>query len=564
MKHLINIFFVMWAVCAVSGCKPETIMPEFSEQPITSISATIDVNGYTDVVFTGTVKEGSDRIEIEFPYFYPEDSDNLFPEDALKNAKVKAVLVNNAVIKDPIVRMDLTEENHITVIDQIKEEHEYIVTGKIVKSSACDILSFSLPDLSLNGVIMGNDISLVSVNDLTPAIASVTLSPHATISPDPRVEALDYNEPVELVVTAHDGVTSKTYTVSKSIPEKIPSGIREGSATVLFAKKIIEDLGLTDPHMTIGLGVSGNNVVLHTRGRNSLLIDKLSGSPVGELNLGSDLTASTLRNFYATSDDSGNMLYCNLTPNDGNVFKIWRYGKLASSPEEYISWDAGGNSYGRKISVTGSLDADAIITAPLLTGTTTVFARWTVSGGQLVSQTPELVTLSGLGGWTTNADLVYTEPDINSDYYVHAYTSNTLACVDGSTNTVVRALSQISTNYIPNAVDCIEFNGIQYVAAMQANPWNWGDADFAWLLDVSNADNFTGALDAVATGAAACPAVVYESFAEYGPKSFGGTDNSNGTSDIILDVSEDGFYLYMYFMFTNGYVVGIQFDCIDM
>ena len=49
----------------------------------------------------------------------------------------------------------------------------------------------------------------------------------------------------------------------------------------------------------------------------------------------------------------------------------------------------------------------------------------------------------------------------------------------------------------------------------------------------------------------------------YGAKALG-EQNPNGTGDVAFGVSKDGYYLYAYFMFTNGYVVCAQFDCIDM
>ena len=46
--------------------------------------------------------------------------------------------------------------------------------------------------------------------------------------------ALNYNEPVELTVTAHDGTTKNTYTVVKAVPEKIDKGFNLGSVENLF------------------------------------------------------------------------------------------------------------------------------------------------------------------------------------------------------------------------------------------------------------------------------------------------------------------------------------------
>ena len=49
----------------------------------------------------------------------------------------------------------------------------------------------------------------------------------------------------------------------------------------------------------------------------------------------------------------------------------------------------------------------------------------------------------------------------------------------------------------------------------------------------------------------------------YGGKA-AGVQNANGTSDVALRVSADGYYLYIYFMFTNGYVGCIRCDCLDL
>ena len=49
----------------------------------------------------------------------------------------------------------------------------------------------------------------------------------------------------------------------------------------------------------------------------------------------------------------------------------------------------------------------------------------------------------------------------------------------------------------------------------------------------------------------------------YGGK-YLGVVNGNGTGDVCFVKSADGYYLYLYFMFTNGSIVGVQFDCMDI
>jgi hypothetical protein len=434
------------------------------------------------------------------------------------------------------------------------------VKGEIRKSSEGLIKDFSLPSLGLSGVIneAAKTISLVAIGDLEPALVNVTLSYHASISPDPRTTELDYNSDVELTVTAHDGVTQNVYTVKKEVPEKLAYGIRTGSAKLMFAKKLKADLGITVDNLTGGIAATGDHVVLNTRNAGSVYIDAKTGEKLGEIDLGA-ITGS-LTNFYSTADADGNVLICNLAPNAGS-FKIWKLTSLTATPELMIEWD-GGVAIGRKFSIQGSIDGDAIITAPIHAAGQQI-ARWIVVGGVLSSQTPEIVTMSGLAkGWTTNVDVVSTSnTDLTADYFVASYSDNTFAWVDGVTNTVSSSLDAISTNYIPNAVDYTEFNNAKYSTLNWVNSFSWGSADAIWLLDVSNDANFSGNLE---TGT--CNAVVWEAERNiYGGKSIDPpVVNANGTGDVALRVSEDGYYMYLYFMFTNGYVVGYQFDCIDM
>jgi hypothetical protein len=47
----------------------------------------------------------------------------------------------------------------------------------------------------------------------------------------------------------------------------------------------------------------------------------------------------------------------------------------------------------------------------------------------------------------------------------------------------------------------------------------------------------------------------------YGGRMNDGT-NSNAIQDVKLHVTSDGYFMYAYFMFCNGYVGCVQFDCI--
>lgn len=576
MKKFLYSIISLGLALGLASCQPEVLMPETSADPITSVTAKVKING-ADVEFTGYPVEGSNVITIEFPWFYPVESDNLLPLAVLSEAKMTAVLANNVVITEPITIMDLTQENKITVIDQVKESHEYIITGKITKLALCDILDFSIPALNLAGIVKDatSTVSVLAVDELPKTLASVTLSPHATISPDPRVEELDYNQELTFTVTAHDGVTKRTYKVNKEIPPKRDNGMRVGSEKIMFEKQLNADLGITTPDMTTGLAVSGDYLIINTRAEDPMVLNRFTGEKVGSMAI--DAIKGSTTNFYMTSDDDGNILFCNLTPNDGTTFKIWAAADINTAPSLYIEHDASyiaddgstqGNSHGRKISITGSINSDAIITAPFYGPNNTQYLRWYVKDGQLQSATPENITIQGLAtGWTTNCDICYVDPTETSDYFAHYYSGNSLSWITGSIHTKKAGLNVMSVNYIPNAVDILKFNRGTYLVTNQANSFSWGGADFVWLLDVSTTDNYSGGLDADynADSKPKSNAVLWQTYHTYGPRVIPDAPiNANGNSDVILAPSADGYYMYMYFMFCNGYVVGVQFDCLDM
>ena len=547
-----NIFIILaMTLCLFTGCQtPDELLPSVSRNGINSVTATFeDGTG----AFTGLYTEGSNVIVITIPYFFPESSNNQVTQDHLKKMKVNANLDDNVVVSPPLLYLDLTKDNLIKVTDQRKEQKEYIIRAEIRKSSACLIEDFKLPG-GLSGVIneTAKTISLVTVGTIPPDLAELTLSYHATISPDPRTQVLDFNQDVSLTVTAHDGVSSSTYTVKKATPDKIGYGARPGSYKLLFAKKLQDDLGITAYHLTGGMAVTKDHVVINTRNENSIYLNAKTGAIEGTIELGA--VKGSLVNFYNTADSDGNILLCNLAPNAG-TFKIWKISSVTGVPELFIDWTGSSTvQVGRKISVIGSINGDAIITAPFH-NFESQFARWRVVGGNLVSQTPELIAITGVPITNNNIDVIHTSgSNPNSDYFIIGYSNNRLSLIDGTTNTMKSQLAQVDANYVSNAVDCITFNGANYVAFNHANPWIWGSADEIWMINYDS--NFSGSPGSIAFWQ--CPADTY------GPKAIGNPTNDNYTGDVAFRVSDDGFYLYLYFMYTNGYVVGVQFDCIDM
>ena len=577
MKRIYGILAAAMMVPAMFSCSPDysDFTPETSAEPVTSVTAAIDLNGDgIDEEFSGQPDENG-RIEIVFPYFYPEESDNQVTEEDLASVKVTGVLANNVTVEPVLLKMDLNTENHIVATDQIKATKEYVITGRIAKLTGCDITSFSLPDVNLEGIIAGENISLVTMENFENKMtANLTLSPHATISPDPRETAIDWNSEVKLTVTAHDGVTKKEYTVAKDIPSKLPSGIRPESVTELFKKRLNADLGITGSDNTTGIAISGDYLIVNTRNQNAKVINRMTGENVGEMSGMSSILGS-LKNYYMTSDDNGNILVNNLVnAATGGTVQMWKFsGKddiLTAQPVEYINWSAPAG-YGRKVSIIGSLDNDAIITATCGTDLPTGnFAKWTVIDGVLQSQEPEIVTAGTTWG-TYQSDLMYTSTTAGSDYFMICNPADKLYKLSGIDNSVKAELNAVvSDNYLPNELDVYDFNNATFLAAQETNAVSGGDGDIVWLLDITNENDLSGSLMDGTVGYPSCPAVKWYSRNEYGSNALAKAESStvntnmNGVGEILLTSSEDGYYLQLYIMFCDGYVAGVQFDCLDI
>ncbi|MGC4234646.1 MAG: DUF5018 domain-containing protein [Niabella sp.] len=551
----INIFFTycifLSFLVGVLGCqKVEDLTPSTSREGINSITASFMNDESTENLFESEIDHQNRVITIVFPYNYPRTSNNVLTTANLVNVRVKANLDDNVTVSPALLYLDLTKENYIDVTDQAKTVRRYKIVAEIRKSRDAFITNFDLSSLGLNGIVdeASKTISLISIESIGSVLANVSISHGATISPDPAQTPLNYDADIQLTVTAQDGVTKSVYTVKKAVPAKTTFGLRSGSAKVLWAKKINSELGISTLNLTTGIAATKDYLVVNTRTLNSIYLDRKTGQIAGSVNLGS--IAGNLTNFYHTADENNNILVCNLAPNAG-AFKVWRIKGVTGTPQEYIEWNDG-QAIGRKLSVKGNLDGNAIITAAIL-GTGNKFARWKVVNGTLQSQTPEVVTITGLGGaWNNNADIVQTSAtDASSDYFVSYYAAPyRFAWINGATNTVKALGPEISSNWIQNAADYAVFNNAPYAVHNSINSFTWGSDDAVHLYDVSSTATFGSAIWKAPIGI-------------YGGKDNGG-QNANGTGDVALQVSDNGYYMYLYFMFTNGQVACVQFDCIDM
>ncbi|MEG1765646.1 MAG: DUF5018 domain-containing protein [Muribaculaceae bacterium] len=553
---ILSIISIFMLVMSFNACQsPEDFTPAEAKKGLNSFTAQFLNDDKDDNLFTGEIDYTNKVITVVFPYNYPRLSEDVLPQDALKTVHVMASLENNATITPTLLIMDLTKDNYITVTSATGEKTQFKVVAEIRKSAECAITKFVIPSKKLTGIINedAKTITLISLGDIGSVLADISISHGATVTPNVVTTAINYDQEQALVVTAQDGKTTATYTVKKGVPAKIQSGMRAGSAKLLWTKKLT-DVGCSKQHMTTGIATMGEYLLLNERTTgNAVYLDGKTGTVAGTVDISA--FAGNLTNFYGTGDDSGNALFVNLTPGGGASLTIWKVNGVSGTPEKFIEYPTG-LAMGRKMSIIGSVDGDAIITVPVLS-TSGQFARWQVVNGRLVSSTPTMVTAGGLGGWGTNADIIYTDAKSLTSNYVGAYyaTPRGATLFSGSSNTILSTAAEVSANWIQNAADCTMFNKVNYVVTNSVNSFTWGTDDSVYMFDIAGNTMDNIPVDFGAKG--------LNINGLYGAKALGG-QNANGTGDVAFQVSSDGFYLYIYFMFTNGYVGCVQCDCIDM
>lgn len=569
-------------VLSFTACQePEDLVPAIANKGINSLTVYPTWEGYhtadASAGFTSKIDYEKHTITIQVPYNIPVESDVVTKLEDYTKVWMLVNLDDNATLEPKLTTLDLTQTYKVTLTDQKKQKSEWTIKAVLAKSSACDIESFAIPSLGLSALIdkSAASASLIYFEELQNVFADVVISPHATIVPDPATTAFwcAPGAPKKFTVIAQDGVTSREWVLQQTEPARVEEGIRPGSAQLLWTAKL-SSLGVSTLNMTTGIAVTDDYLIINTRGEDPLVVDAQKGTTVGTINLGSIKGATS--SYYMTSDHKGHLVINNRVPDDGGVFRVWRMRDINSTPELFIEFPTT-DVYGDHVSVWGDVYGDATVQAAYCgwtsTGTTSNLT-WTVKGGQTVDMQPYWCQISGVGGWT-NGDAIRLGTDATADFLACGYSMNKLTWVDGTTN-AARTYIQgtLSGNEGMKAVDAVPFNGVNYVAATMESFFTWGVAGDMWVFEAKFPQTFSGELiQNTAEGLMEYPACTVFNlnnddgndnsgcYGFYGGRANDGV-NSNAIQDVKLHVTSDGYFMYGYFMFCNGYVGCVQFDCI--
>ena len=550
------------ALAAAACHQPEYVKPTAERQGITSLTAYFTFGPFVDqeMAKLNISDPEQSRFVIPVPYYYPESS---FDETEIYmiKARINAELQPNCKIEPGLNILDLTEENEFTYTDASGNSRKIVITGTRVHSNKAQLLTFDIVDPPISGIVDQDQrkVSLVSADDLSAAVATVSISAHATISPDPS-EPHDYNNGITFTVTAGNGVDKTEYTIVKEVPEKIDYGFNSSTIKQLFNLDPVSNFGLPayNQMAKISMAVTENTLIVSTGEGNPLtLFNKLTGAMTGTI----DTSAGNFAGI--TSDEAGNVLACPVTAGNADVNLVL----LDAASGSAIPYDSFNNSsalpLGHKIRVIGDLKGDAqiVLTLEGIDGVTASSQFWVlkVEGGSVVSA--ELKDASGAalawGSAPVNGTAICGASVNPSDGWLGAcYDPNVLTWVkaDGSAGATASTGNGNSWGWNYNCFDSKQFNNAKYLAGFVVSHFpHWGIGPRLYLYDITNPAGISGDFES-------CGALV---MSNTNVGWFQKGDAGVAAGDVLIAPSSDGFMLYIYYYDHNSQVIGgYSADCI--
>lgn len=492
-----------------------------------------------------------DSITIEIPWYYPAGTYN---ETSLDSLFISATLPNSAIMTPSFGLTDFSRTREYVLTAQDGTQQRYLINVVRKKSSAAAIESFKLNEADVNGVIVKDTVVIpYSGGDLSSQTATVSLSYYASIAPDPST-ARDYTQPVEYTVTADDGTTRK-FVVVIGTPTKVAKGI---STVKKLWTKSPGDLGFTD-YRQISIAVSGDYFLLPTSnewasGSEIKYYNRKTGNFSGNLN-----TTGVDRIFSIAADAKGKVLGINSLYAGMNV-SLYEWDNVTAAPKLFArtsDWSSvAGAFYGRKLSIAGDLDDDAVIMATTdgsSAGGANNVLKWVVKDGTLLSPDPEVITIPVAFSYVAKA--TPTGVNATDDYY---FCSSYPSFIDYRRGTNNARQYAFSPGFITNprgstpALTYFEFNNAKFAAIVDAGAYS----SAMHIFDVTDPSQIT-----TSAGDANYAAFhVFDGSADYlaCPSA-----NWNVTAEIATGpVSADGFTMTVYFLVTNGGVAAYELSCV--
>ncbi|MBP3382627.1 MAG: DUF5018 domain-containing protein [Tidjanibacter sp.] len=346
---------------------------------------------------------------------------------------------------------------------------------------------------------------------------------------------------------------------------RVEKGVASTTPTKVWSVNLTTLEGVNAANIT-GIALSNGKLLLSENGNSSpVYLNALTGAKEGTMDVSAVTAANT--NYYATSDDAGNILFCNYWDNvETATFTIFKSANVTATPESFVTQaltlgTAGKQRVGYKISVQGDVTANAMISTCVgYTGALAMYVRpWQVKNGA-VSKLSDL-NVGNAFDWNqvkgTRCDAVYATSSASSDLYYTCYAKwsgdNTRYFKNYKYASYYKyeeksKVTDEAIGFVSPATDVITFNNASYAFVMYVNNATQLNYDVVRMYDVTE-----GILD---TSKRTNVAGNHVDGSWYVNK----LANSNMYGDVLAHV--DGDYMYVYVMFANGNVSCYKYTCL--
>lgn len=551
MKKILSFIagIALFGTVLVSCQKADEVIRNESNE-LADIYATLEGMG-SERLFNPRYSAQKDTIYFDIPYFYPEDSDN---EVSLSKIIVRSTVPADAVVTPVLGQvMDVSKPFNLSITSGAGVSKKYMVVSRKVGNTSVykAWIRFQADgsDQEIEAVINGSDVIFYALpgTDLSKVVLNLQINKHSTTSITSGTE-INLSQDVPLTITGVDG-GKKVYQLKAVEPLKLNYGV--GINRKLWTKTGAE-LGFTKDNET-GIAVSGDHLILVVRSNPSKyrVFNRHTGEYLQDMTVPFAGLAMEM-----VADEQGNLLGANYVGLGGRFFVYKWKNALDPNPVKLIEWTnntpraanspAWGMGVGRSINVYGSVDGSAVITT---TGTATnAFQKWTITNGQLVSNTPETVIYKGVGtgnlGVWSEAQPISAAADGN---YFMAYAAG-VKLVNGVTHEDMSALALGWPVVYTRPVAYAQFNNANFLAVVKfVNSYSLNQVQMS-LFDVTQTHRFSMSPSDEA----------YGSFNVFNSALLSGTTNP-GTADVCIGFSADKERMQVYTLLTNGGIMAHEF-----
>ena len=579
MKKIIFYISVILGFTVTSCHKPEFIKSNITGQGISSLTAIITTGRYTNMELAKfSLSEEmykSDTWTIELPWYYPESSDDETMA-YLTSLKIQAEILPNFRLEPGLGILDLTEDNVFTLTEPSGQSRRIIIKGERVHSSKASIVSFSIDNMVINGIVYEKrkEILIPYTGDLSGSVISAQVSAHSKLTHIGEyryVPGKQYNiaDGTKIKVLADDQKSVTEYTLKQGEPETIDYGLNPKSVHPLFTIDPTTLYGFpayTELSFVSLASADGYLVVCLGNGTTPMTMNRFSGEKKGEIVLGTAV-ADVISN-----DEKENLLIANKAKGgaDAEVVNIYRTKSVKTAPSLFYSFtNPASEPIGHRMKVLGDIDKNAVIvfTAEGIDGVTTTAKAvvLTVTDGA-VSKVETKDFSSCVAGWGSapvgHATVIPASLKPEADgYFLDYYEGNVDPAISGDAeNYLLHYIDgKGKDNWIahignwgnnPNCLDIKTFNGARYMAHFVVSHFpQWGISPGVYLYEATE------------------PSSASLIFSNTSIKAYqvGSNSSTGAAGDVILCPTADGYRIYMYFYDYHCQSIGAYVaDCIKI